>query len=37
MARYKVEAVPSGIPVNLLFESFGVPFHVFVKWFKKKY
>ena len=35
--RYRVEAVPSGISVNQFFESNGVPYHVFEKWYKKKY
>ena len=35
--RYKVEAVPAGISVNQFFESNGVPYHVFEKWYKKKY
>ena len=33
--RYKVEAVPAGISVNQFFESNGVPYHVFEKWYKK--
>ncbi len=35
--RYQLEAVPSGISVNQFFESNGVPYHVFEKWYKKKY
>ena len=35
--RYKVEAVPAGISVNQFFESNGVPYHVFEKWYKKKF
>ena len=35
--RYKVEAVPSGISVNQFFESNGIPYHVFEKWYKKKF
>ena len=35
--RYKVEAVPAGISVNQFLESNGVPYHVFEKWYKKKY
>lgn len=35
--RYTVEAVPAGISVNQFFESNGVPYHVFEKWYKKKY
>lgn len=35
--RYKAEAVPSGISVNQFFESNGVPYHVFEKWYKKKF
>lgn len=35
--RYKVEAVPAGISVNQFFESNGVTYHVFEKWYKKKY
>ena len=31
--RYKVEAVPEGISVNQFF----IPYHVFEKWYKKKY
>ena len=34
--RYTVEAVPAGISVNQFFESNGVPYHVFEKWYKKK-
>ena len=34
---YKVEAVPAGISVNQFFESNGVPYHVFEKWYKKKF
>ena len=35
--RYTVEIVPVGISVNQFFESNGVPYHVFEKWYKKKY
>ena len=35
--RYKVEAVPAGISLNQFFESNGVPYHVFEKWYKKKF
>ena len=35
--RYKAEAVPSGISVNQFFECNGVPYHVFEKWYKKKF
>lgn len=35
--RYKVEAVPASISVNQFFESNGIPYHVFEKWYKKKY
>ncbi len=35
--RYKAEAVPAGISVNQFFESNGVPYHVFEKWYKKKF
>lgn len=35
--RYQVEAVPAGISVSQFFESNGVPYHVFEKWYKKKY
>lgn len=35
--RYTVEAVPAGISVNQFFESNGVPYHVFEKWYKKKF
>lgn len=35
--RYQVDAVPSGISVNQFFESNGVPYHVFEKWYKKKF
>ncbi len=35
--RYKIEAVPAGISVNQFFESNGIPYHVFEKWYKKKY
>ena len=35
--RYTVEAVPAGISVNQFFESNGIPYHVFEKWYKKKF
>ena len=35
--RYKAEVVPAGISVNQFFESNGVPYHVFEKWYKKKF
>ena len=35
--RYNAEAVPAGISVNQFFESLGVPYHVFEKWYKKKF
>lgn len=35
--RYKAEVVPAGIPINQFFESNGVPYHVFEKWYKKKF
>lgn len=35
--RYNAEAVPAGISVNQFFESNGVPYHVFEKWYKKKF
>lgn len=35
--RYKIEAVPAGISVNQFFESNGIPYHVFEKWYKKKF
>lgn len=35
--RYTVEAVPAGISVNQFFESNGVPYHVFEKWYKKRF
>ena len=35
--RYTVEAVPAGISVNQFFESKGIPYHVFEKWYKKKF
>ena len=35
--RYTMEAVPAGISVNQFLESNGVPYHVFEKWYKKKY
>lgn len=35
--RYKAEAVPAGISVNQFFESNGVPYHVFEKWYKKQF
>lgn len=35
--RYTTEAVPAGISVNHFFESNGVPYHVFEKWYKKKF
>lgn len=35
--RYRVEAVPAGISVNQFFESNGIPYHVFEKWYKKKF
>lgn len=33
--RYKAEVVSAGISVNQFFESNGVPYHVFEKWYKK--
>lgn len=35
--RYKVEAVPAGISVNQFFESNGIPYHVFEKWYNLDY
>ena len=35
--RYKTEALPAGISVNQFFESNGVPYHVFEKWYKKNF
>ena len=35
--RYTVEAAPAGISVNQFFESNGIPYHVFEKWYKKKF
>ena len=35
--RYTVEAVPAGVSVNQFFESNGVPYHVFEKWYKKRF
>lgn len=35
--RYKAEAVPTGVSVNQFFESNGVPYHVFEKWYKKRF
>lgn len=35
--RCNAEAVPAGISVNQFFESNGVPYHVFEKWYKKKF
>ena len=34
--RYSSEAVKRGISVTQFFESNGVPYHVFEKWYKKK-
>ena len=35
--RYSSEAVNRGVSVAQFFESNGVPFHVFEKWYKKKF
>ena len=35
--RYSSEAVNRGISVAQFFESNGVPYHVFEKWYKKKF
>ncbi len=35
--RYSSEAVNRGVSVAQFFESNGVPYHVFEKWYKKKY
>ena len=35
--RYTLEAVPAGVSVNQFFESNGVPYHVFEKWYKKRF
>ena len=35
--RYSDEAVKRGISVTQFFESNGVPYHVFEKWYKKKF
>ncbi len=35
--RYTAEAVPAGISVNQFFESNGIPYHVFEKWYKKRF
>ncbi len=35
--RYSAEGVGKGISVAQYFESNGVPFHTFEKWYKKKY
>lgn len=32
-----MEAVPASTSVNQFFESNGIPYHVFEKWYKKKY
>ena len=35
--RYSSEAVNRGVSVAQFFESNGVPYHVFEKWYKKKF
>ena len=35
--RYSAEGVGTGISVAQYFESNGVPYHTFEKWYKKKY
>ena len=35
--RYSAEGVGKGISVAQYFESNGVPYHTFEKWYKKKY
>jgi hypothetical protein len=35
--RYSSEAVKRGVSVTQFFESNGVPYHVFEKWYKKKF
>lgn len=35
--QYSVEGVKKGISVAQFFESNGIPYHTFEKWYKKKY
>ena len=35
--RYSSEAVNRGVSVAQFFESNGIPYHVFEKWYKKKF
>ena len=35
--RYQSEGVSKGVSVSQYFEANGVPYHVFEKWYKKRY
>ena len=35
--RYQTEGVNKGVSVSQYFEANGVPYHVFEKWYKKRY
>lgn len=35
--RYQSEGVSKGVSVSQFFESNGIPYHVFEKWYKKRY
>lgn len=35
--RYQSEGVSKGVSVSQFFEANGIPYHVFEKWYKKRY
>ena len=35
--RYQSEGVSKGVSVSQYFEANGIPYHVFEKWYKKRY
>ena len=35
--RYQSEGVSKGVSVSKYFEANGIPYHVFEKWYKKRY
>ena len=36
-SRYQSEGVSKGVSVTQFFEANGIPYHVFEKWYKKRY
>ena len=36
-SRYQSEGVSKGVSVSQFFESNGIPYHVFEKWYKRRY